>query len=105
MLSVDLNPKRSILGGGKVPACRSASLLESLRLTTPLECAAHGRIPLSKSGDLMVCPVFPANAGRPEIWPTTIGIYEDTFDCGLVKTFTLVWYPPPQNSSKGAAAV
>lgn len=98
--TVDLTSKEINLGGGKVlPADQlSLSRVQITNAASKVQYKAHT---LTKSGDLMVCPVYPANAVAGDLADNYVHYDEDTSVAGK-KTFTLVWYLP--ENLKGAVA-
>lgn len=98
--TVDLVSKDISLGGGKVlPADQlSLSRVQITNAASKVQYKAHT---LNKSGDLMVCPTYPANATAGDLADNYLHYDEDTSVAGKA-TFTLVWYLP--ENLKGAVA-
>lgn len=98
--TVDLTSKEIDLGGGKVLPADQLSL-SRVQITNASSNVRYKAHTLTKSGDLMVCPVFPANATAGDL-ADNYRHYDEDASIAAQKTFTLVWYLP--ENLKGAVA-
>ncbi len=98
--TVDLTSQEIDLGGGKILPADQLKLnrVQITNAASKVQYKAHA---LTQSGDLMVCPTYPANATNADLADNYLSYGEDTSVAGKT-TFTLVWYLP--ENLKGAVA-